>query len=541
MRTPLLFCISLLAGSSLFAQTPAAPAPGTAVAPGTAESQTPGSGIPSDGQPPAGTPAPTGAQPAPNQALVVPKPDRRPSVLRVNVTNQPWDFMRPWGKRSPYSRRAVGAVLPGNRVLVTGELVANANYLELEANEGGAKVPASIEVVDYEANLAILKADEPKFMENFEPMEFTTATVGDTVSVWQLENTGTVLVTNGSLTTAEVSRYPIDDTPLLVYRATASLQFRDSSFTLPVVKENKLVGVVMRYDNATKSAEIIPAPVIEHFLKDVAKPPYRGFARIGLSFSNTRDPQLRRYVGLKAGGPAGGVYVTDVLTDGPAAKGGIEVGDVLLRINGIPVDQDGNYNDPTYGKISLMHLVGTKHFVGDTLKVTALRKGELKEFEVAIARRTPESYTIEPYVIDRAPNFYVLGGLVLQELSRQYLKEWGSDWTKKAPEEFVFLDRQQGDLFKQQGRKVVILSGVLPSSVTVGYEELHHMVITKVNGMEIHRLADVPTALAQAVNGLHKIEFDGDPSCIYLDAAAITAGDPVLMRNYRIPLLKRLD
>ncbi|MDB6155920.1 MAG: hypothetical protein JWL90_4373, partial [Chthoniobacteraceae bacterium] len=444
MRTSLFVCISVLTAAPLLAQTPVA-------APVAVEPQPPGSGAPSDLPPPGGAPAPTGAQPAPNQALVVPpvaaKLDKKPSVLRVNVTNQPWDFMRPWGKRPPYSRRAVGAVLPGNRVLVTGELVANANYLELEAADGGLKVPASIEVVDYEANLAILKADDPKFMEGFEPMEFTSASVGDTVSIWQLENTGTVLVTNGSLTTAEVSRYPIDDSPLLVYRATASLQFRDSSFTLPVVKENKLAGIIMRYDNATKSAEIVPSPVIEHFLKDAAKPPYRGFARIGLSFSNTRDPQLRRYIGLKAGGTVGGVYVTDVLKDGPSDRAGIESGDVILKIDGEAVDQDGNYSDPAYGKLSIMHLIGTRHFAGDTLKFSILRKGEVKELEVRIARRAPESYAIEPYVIDKAPRFYVLGGLVLQELSRQFLKEWGADWVKKAPEEFVFMDRQQGDLF----------------------------------------------------------------------------------------------
>ena len=35
--------------------------------------------------------------------------------------------------------------------------------------------------------------------------------------------------------------------------------------------------------------------------------------------------------------------------------------------------------------------------------------------------------------------FYILGGLVLEELSRQYLKEWGQEWMKKAPEDLVYL------------------------------------------------------------------------------------------------------
>jgi hypothetical protein len=65
------------------------------------------------------------------------------SAVRVNVTNQPWDFLRPWGKRAPYSRRAVGAVLAGGRVLVTAELVANATFVEFEAPDGGGKAAAT--------------------------------------------------------------------------------------------------------------------------------------------------------------------------------------------------------------------------------------------------------------------------------------------------------------------------------------------------------------------------------------------------------------
>jgi S1-C subfamily serine protease len=469
------------------------------------------------------------------------KTDDKLSVLRVNVTNQAWDFLRPWGKRSPYSRRAVGAVLPNRRVLVTAELVANANYVEFETPDGSQKVPASIETVDYEANLAVLKPDEEKFLEPFKPVQFTTATVGDTLSVWQLENTGTVLATKGSMTTAEVSRYPVDDSPLLVYRATVSLQFRDSSFTLPVAKDDKLVGLVMRYDNNTKSVEVVPTPIIEHFLKDIAERPYSGFPRTGITFSNTRDPQFRRFLGLDAKKNAGGVYVSDVLPGSPAEKAGLKEGDIIMQIDGRAIDQDGNYQDRDYGKLSLTHLVGTLHFDGDVLNFAVFRKGESVDVPVKIAHRGLDQYVIEPYVIDRPPRFFVLGGLVLQELSRQYLKEWGADWLKKAPEELVFFDRYQTELFKDGPKKLVMLSSVLPSPATVGYEELHHLIVTRINGEALQSLADVPAALGKCANGLHKIEFADDPTAIYLDAAAITSGAEGLMKNYRIPMLERLD
>ena len=468
------------------------------------------------------------------------KPEPPLSVVRVNVTNQAWDFGRPWGKRPPYSRRAIGTVLTGNRVLVTAELVANANYVELETAEGGQKVPASVAVVDYEANLALLTTTDTEFLKALQPLEIAPARTGDLLSVWQLESNGALLVTKGPMTTAEVTRYPIDDSPLLIYRLTTPLQFRDSSFTLPVVKEGKLAGLIMRYDNTTNNADVLPAPVIEHFLKDAANPPYKGFSRVGITSSSTRDPQFRRFLGLNAGTP-GGVYIADALRDGPAAKGGVEKGDVLLAIDGLPVDQDGNYRDADYGKIGISHLFSTRHSVGDAVKFTVFRKGEKKELSVTLARRPVESYVIEPYVIDRAPKFYVLGGLILSELSRQYLKEYGNEWQKKAPEQFVYFDRQQNELFKDGPKKVVFLNRVLPSDLTIGYEELSQLVVTKVNDVTLDCLADLPAALAKAKDGLHKIEFDGEPGVIYLDAAGVADASGELQKKYRLPVLQRLN
>ena len=464
--------------------------------------------------------------------------EKKLSVVRVNVTNQPWDFLRPWGKRPPFSRRAIGAVLPGGKVIVTAEMVANATFIELESPEGGVKAPATVEVVDYEANLALLKTDDAEFLKAYDPLEITAARIGDNLSILQLEATGTPLVTPGTLTSIEASRYPISDAPLLIYRVTANLQFRDSSFTMPVAREGKLVGILMRFDNNAKNAELVPTPVIEHFLKDAADGAYGGFPRAGMGFASTRDPMFRRYLGLNGGG---GVYVTQVLKDSPAAKAGLQEGDTILSAGGEAVDQDGNYTDPDYGKLAVSHLLSTKHFTGETVKLSIVRKGEKKDLDIVLDHRGPEDYVSDPFIIDRAPRFYILGGLVLQELSRQYLKEFGNDWLKRAPDDLVYIDRYQSDLYPDGARKVVVLSRVLPSDATIGYEQLRGLVVTKINGVELKGLADVTGALAKAENGLHKVEFGSDPGRIWIDAAASEALGPVLKQSYRIPILQRLN
>ena len=78
------------------------------------------------------------------------------ALVRVNVTGQSYDYFRPWQKKAPFSKRALGAVLSKGRVLVTADLVANQNYVELERAESGEKTAATVEVIDYEANLALL-------------------------------------------------------------------------------------------------------------------------------------------------------------------------------------------------------------------------------------------------------------------------------------------------------------------------------------------------------------------------------------------------
>ena len=228
------------------------------------------------------------------------------SVVRVNITSQPWDFLRPWGKKQPQTKRAIGAVLEGGKVLVTGDLAANAAFVEFESPEGGRKVPATVEFVDYEANLALLKTDDAEFMKGIPQLAVAESNIGDQLTVWQLESNGRLLKTDGPLTTAENLVYPVDGA-FLIYRMTVQMQGRDSSFTLPVVRDGKLTGVLMAYDNASNNANLVPAPVIEHFLKDAADGKYDGFPRAGYAMSAMRDPALRRYAKVPAD-VTGGVY-----------------------------------------------------------------------------------------------------------------------------------------------------------------------------------------------------------------------------------------
>lgn len=481
-------------------------------------------------------PVPSTKLPAMSQGAVHAK---EVSLVRVNVTGQPFDYFRPWQKKAPFTKRALGAVLPHGHVLVTADLVLNQNYVELERAESGEKTAATVVVVDYEANLALLEPTDKKFLDGLEPLELALDTVvGDRLAAWQLESSGTLVVTEGLVTTIGVTEYPAQVGDFLTYRLSIPMQYRDNSYTVPLVKGKKLAALLLRFEPRTQVMDAIPAPIIAHFLKDAENEKYQGFPSLGVNFFPTRDPQLRAYAGETAN--VGGVFVTSVQPGLPAAKAGLQAGDIITAVGDHDIDENGNYVDELYGKIAMNNLFGAKAYVGDSLALHIQRSGKPLTLNVKLEHRAAEDYVIPPYTHDEPPAYYVLGGLIFQELSRQYLKEWGADWEKTAPQDFVYLNHFQSELFPEGNRRVVILSQVLPANSTIGYDDFSYLIVKKVNGKEVKSIGDLAEAVKAPVNGFHVIETQDDPKQLEIDAAQAAADADALKQNYGLPALQHL-
>ena len=462
------------------------------------------------------------------------------SVVRVNATRQGFNFYQPWQKVSPNTRRGLGAIVGDGQVLVTGEMVANATYIELEKADSGAKATARVVAVDYEANIALLEPTEENadFLKGMKPLKLDTGVKpGANIDVWQVENNGTAVSTSIKVTKVETSTSYLDVASFLVYECTGSIQYRSGSFTVPVVRDDKLVGLLLNYTPNEQVSNVLAAPIIESFIKDQADGEYDGFPDLGIGISRTLDEQFRKY--LKLGEDDGGVYVSRLVTGSSADKGGLKEGDVILEIDGKKIDSRGNYDDPDYGKLAFGHLVRGNAKVGSKMPIKVLRDGEQKELTVELVRRNPEDYLIQPYMIDRGPKFLVEGGLVFQELTRDYLQLYGESWTSRAPIKFLRALADPDELEKEGVEKIVFLSRVIPTPATVGYERVNNVRVTKVNGMDIKKIEDLAAALEKPQEGHHRIEFDEFPFLIFMDASLSEGINAQL--EQRIGMTERLD
>ena len=163
------------------------------------------------------------------------------SLLKVNVTYQSYNLQIPWQKESAGGRRGLGIVLAKNRVLVTAQMVADSTYIEFELPDSGQKLPAKVEAVDYEANLALLAPNSPArekdFFAGLTGVQLdTTARIGDALSVWQSGRVGDLIVTPMRISKVMTQGYFVENAAFLVYEATGIIRSESNSFTLPVVR-----------------------------------------------------------------------------------------------------------------------------------------------------------------------------------------------------------------------------------------------------------------------------------------------------------------
>jgi hypothetical protein len=268
----------------------------------------------------------------------------------------------------------------------------------------------------------------------------------------------------------------------------------------PVMQDGRFVGVAFQGQFfAQNIGYMIPPSVIRHFLADVGDGRYDGYPELGLFTANLQNDVLRDYLKVPAGET--GVLVLKAI---PYAScvGLVERGDVLVRIDGVPVENDGTVRiDGEFFEFE--HVVEGKQ-IGETVTLTVRRGGEAKEIPVKLrgwgARMRPS------IAYDERPEYLVLGGYVFVPLTRNYLM------ATRASDDLFYYYQQYYRIVADEGRtreQLVILSQVLPDASTrYRTDAYQNAIVASVDGRVPNDFRGF-VALVEAGKDLVKIEFEG--------------------------------
>ena len=85
------------------------------------------------------------------------------SVVKVFSTVGYPDLYKPWTKQPPEEQTGSGVVIEGRRILTNAHVVDYASQVQIQANQAGDKISATVEAIAPGIDLAVLKLDDEKF------------------------------------------------------------------------------------------------------------------------------------------------------------------------------------------------------------------------------------------------------------------------------------------------------------------------------------------------------------------------------------------
>ena len=454
------------------------------------------------------------------------------SVVKVYVTTQSPDYDAPWMGTAPASSTGSGVVIEPQRVLTGAHVVANATFVQIQKVDDPIKTVARVVAVSHDLDLALLTVDDPRYLRDVPPAQLGRGLprIQARVSVVGYPVGGEeVSITEGVVSRIEVQEYAHSQRYALAVTVDAAIN--DGNSGGPVVDDDKVVGIAFQTrDGAEAIGEIVPIPMIEHFLGAVRSGRSTALPGLGVRTMKLENPALRgRY---KLGRRDGGVLVTGV-AHGGSAYGHIREGDVLLTLDGHPVAENATVLYRGQIRTSLEAVLGDHH-LGDRVDAVVQREGKKETVRLvlgAAASLVPGSQ------YDRGPTFLVFGGLVFQPLTRDFLEAW-TKWWHQAPKELLHL--YQEGLPSRQRQGVVVLAQVLADAVNVGYGVYAETTVVSINGVCPVDIRDFARLLGETETGDVEIRTSHG-GLLLVGAEAARAANARIIERYRIPMVCSAD
>jgi len=451
-------------------------------------------------------------------------------VIRIYTTSQEPDYDTPWQSCNPTSSTGSGVVIAGGRVLTGAHVIADATFIQVQKSSDPNKAVARVEAVCHDSDLALLRVSDAAFLADVKPAEIGDfPDLRDTVSVVGYPVGGEeISITQGVVSRLEVQRYHHSQRRLLAVTVDAAINEGNSGG--PVFKDSQVIGIAFqKMEDAEAVGEIVPAPLIRHFLGAVAQEIAPQVPSLGLTSMNLENPTLRRALGL--GPNHSGVLVTSVEYGG-AAWGILQPRDVLLSLGEHDIANNGTCRYRDRYRTGFDVVLGDR-YVGDTVAMRILRDG----VEQSVALELQPCRDLVPRSqYDTQPTYFIYGGMVFQPLSLDLLKTWREWWDNAPPE---YLNLYYTGVRTAERQEVVVISQILADEINVGYEDFFHKAVVAVNGRLPRDMRDF---VEQVQSASDLVELS--TSCrgtLIIDPAEAAEAAPRILERYCIPLDRSAD
>lgn len=456
-------------------------------------------------------------------AIAAPNTDfsAKASLVEIEITKKTYDYKIPWVIRNSQTRKN-GIVIGENQILTTADGLSGQYLCRIRKGGVSKQYTATLSWIDYYSNLAVLSVEDPTFWQGMEPAKL----------VDELPLSGNLQVyrwRSGRIESraAEIIRLYVGTSKMSYIqhlKLSASCEIDSAGWAEVVLHDGQLIGLTT--SAANKKLTILPAPVIHSALERRQLDDDPGAGCFDFDWMSAKNPALMQSKGFDRSET--GVVITEVGAR-RLADNTLHAGDILFEIDGFPIDNEGKYVDPHYGRLSINGLATRAHAAGDSMPMKVWRDGRELSVNYQLPKADFDKSLIPERRYDQAPSYLMAGGLVFQPMDGPLLAALGQN----KP---VLIDYYNATADEARDG-LVILSMVLPDDFNRGYESARLMIVDQINEQTISNLDDVVAALDAPIDGFQHIRFVHDEAMqhMVLDAAAMPETTTRILQHYRIP------
>lgn len=450
------------------------------------------------------------------------------SVVKIFSVYSTYNYYDPWQMRGQRESTGSGCIIEGNRILTNAHVVSDHTFLQVKRAGTAQKYIAYVEKVAHDCDLAILRVKDETFFHGSVPIKIgSLPEVRDKVAVYGFPQGGDELsITEGVVSRIEHRHYSHSSSYLLTCQIDAAINSGNSGG--PVIKDNTIVGVAFQaLSTGANIGYMVPGTIIRHFLQDIKDGKYHGIPDLGIEIQTIENPDIRKRYQMKE--KETGVLIRRVNV-GSSAYGMLKVDDILYSIDNVNIENDGSIEFRTGERTHFEQVVQQK-YINDTVNINVLRQGKRIRVAVRLTKTLQDGRLVPYEQYDRAPSYYIIGGMVFEPLTKNLLQEWGEQWYYKAPNKMLHY-YMYGNVTGER-KQVIVLVKVLADEVNVGYHGWGTMVVSRVNGKRVGSMRELIGVCESSKDAYVVIEDDMGYK-IVLSRDKVLNRSALILKRYQI-------